>query len=63
MAHDVSDHLQLIESGEKDRLKQLLRRKLQECGWRDDIKERCRGEHIDIAVLRHMTNLTKLMHS
>jgi hypothetical protein len=34
---------QLIESGEKERLKQLLRRKLQECGWRDDIKERCRG--------------------
>lgn len=57
MAHNAYDHLQLIESGEKDRLKQLLRRKLQECGWRDDIKERCRGEHTDIAVLQYIIHL------
>lgn len=35
--------LQLIKSGERDRLKQLLREKLTECGWRDEIKQRCRG--------------------
>jgi len=35
---------QLIRSGERERLKQLLRDKLTECGWRDDIKQRCRGE-------------------
>jgi len=35
---------QLIKSGERDRLKALLREKLTECGWRDDIKQRCRGE-------------------
>ena len=34
---------QLIESGEKERLKQLLRRKLPGCGWRDDNKEPRRG--------------------
>ncbi len=38
-------HLQqLIQSGERERLKALLREKLTECGWRDDIKQRCRGE-------------------
>lgn len=36
--------LQLIHSGERERLKQLLRDKLTECGWRDEVKQRCRGE-------------------
>eukprot|EP00878_Enallax_costatus_P047446 GHUV01058156.1.p1 GENE.GHUV01058156.1~~GHUV01058156.1.p1 ORF type:complete len:134 (-),score=11.90 GHUV01058156.1:79-480(-) len=35
---------QLIKSGERDRLKQLLREKLTECGWRDEVKQRCRGK-------------------
>ena len=34
---------QLVRSGERERLKRLLREKLTECGWRDDIKQRCRG--------------------
>lgn len=37
--------LQLIESGERDRLKRLLREKLEQCGWRDHIKQLCKGEH------------------
>jgi len=32
----------LIETGEKDRLKDLLRTKLVECGWRDEMKTYCR---------------------
>lgn len=35
--------LQLVHSGERERLKQLLRDKLTECGWRDEVKQRCRG--------------------
>lgn len=34
--------LQLIESGEKERLKELLRERLIECGWRDELKAQCR---------------------
>ena len=33
----------LSESGEKTRLKALLREKLVECGWRDSLKDHCRG--------------------
>jgi enhancer of yellow 2 transcription factor len=36
--------VQLIESGERDRLKALLRDRLLECGWKDEIKQRCVGE-------------------
>jgi Transcription factor e(y)2 len=36
-------HVQLVKSGERERLKQLLRDKLTECGWRDEVKQRCRG--------------------
>ena len=32
----------LIETGEKDRLKELLRQKLIDSGWRDDLKEYCK---------------------
>jgi hypothetical protein len=34
--------VQLIESGEKERLKELLRERLIECGWRDEMKALCR---------------------
>mmetsp|Transcript_13045 Transcript_13045/g.35530 ORF Transcript_13045/g.35530 Transcript_13045/m.35530 type:complete len:110 (+) Transcript_13045:68-397(+) len=33
--------IQLHQSGERDRLKALLTRKLEDCGWKDDIKEKC----------------------
>lgn len=33
----------LIQSGEKERLKELLRHKLIECGWRDEMKLHCKG--------------------
>ncbi len=32
----------LVETGEKDRLKDMLREKLVQCGWRDELKEHCR---------------------
>ncbi|XP_038067927.1 transcription and mRNA export factor ENY2-like [Patiria miniata] len=32
----------LIETGEKERLKELLRNKLIECGWRDQLKAHCK---------------------
>mmetsp|Transcript_1949 Transcript_1949/g.4499 ORF Transcript_1949/g.4499 Transcript_1949/m.4499 type:complete len:168 (-) Transcript_1949:20-523(-) len=32
----------LVETGEKERLKELLRQKLIECGWRDELKEYCK---------------------
>jgi enhancer of yellow 2 transcription factor len=33
---------QLIESGEKERLMELLRERLVECGWKDEMKAHCR---------------------
>eukprot|EP01132_Coremiostelium_polycephalum_P002336 gene2336-2884_t len=35
-------HQKLIESGEKERLKILLKNKLVELGWRDEVKAYCR---------------------
>jgi len=32
----------LIETGEKENLKEMLRNKLIECGWRDDLREHCK---------------------
>ncbi|GAB6030403.1 Transcription and mRNA export factor eny2 [Chamberlinius hualienensis] len=32
----------LLESGEKERLKELLRSRLIECGWQDELKIRCK---------------------
>ncbi|KAE9035704.1 hypothetical protein PR003_g8608 [Phytophthora rubi] len=32
----------LVQSGEKERLKELLRLKLVECGWRDEMKLHCK---------------------
>ncbi|GMY13083.1 transcription and mRNA export factor ENY2 [Fagus crenata] len=34
---------QLIESGEKERLMELLRERLVECGWKDEMKAHCRA--------------------
>eukprot|EP00794_Sanderia_malayensis_P018631 gene18631-20513_t len=33
----------LTESGEKERLQEMLRLKLIECGWRDELKSYCRS--------------------
>jgi hypothetical protein len=32
----------LVESGEKEKLMELLRERLVECGWRDEMKALCR---------------------
>ncbi|KAJ0520413.1 putative transcription factor, enhancer of yellow 2, transcription factor EnY2 superfamily [Helianthus annuus] len=32
----------LIKSAEKERLKELLREMLNECGWKDEMKSLCR---------------------
>ncbi|GMP30088.1 hypothetical protein CsSME_00004914 [Camellia sinensis var. sinensis] len=34
---------QLIESGEKERLMELLRERLIDCGWKDEMKALCRA--------------------
>lgn len=32
----------LVETGEKDKLKEMLRERLVQCGWRDELKEFCK---------------------
>ena len=39
----LSINQKLTESGEKERLKELLRTKLIECGWRDELKAYSKG--------------------
>ncbi|XP_010680129.1 transcription and mRNA export factor ENY2 isoform X1 [Beta vulgaris subsp. vulgaris] len=36
-------NIKLIESGEKERLMNLLRERLIECGWKDEMKAICRA--------------------
>ncbi|XP_021727984.1 transcription and mRNA export factor SUS1 [Chenopodium quinoa] len=36
-------NIKLIESGEKERLMDLLRERLIECGWKDEMKAICRA--------------------
>ncbi|KAM5582003.1 transcription and mRNA export factor ENY2 [Rosa sericea] len=36
-------NIELIESGEKERLMELLRERLIECGWKDEMKAICRS--------------------
>ncbi|WOL03719.1 hypothetical protein Cni_G12439 [Canna indica] len=36
-------NIKLIESGEKEKLMELLRERLIECGWRDEMKALCRA--------------------
>ena len=38
---------QLVETGEREKLKELLRTRLTECGWRDQLKEQCRVRLFD----------------
>jgi len=35
-------NIKLVESGEKEKLMELLRERLVECGWRDEMKALCR---------------------
>ena len=44
----------LIETGERDRLKELLRTRLIECGWRDQLKAYCK-EVVKQKGLEHIT--------
>jgi len=44
----------LVESGEKDKLKELLRTRLIECGWRDQLKVHCK----DIVRQKGLENIT-----
>lgn len=38
----ASINQRLIETGERDRLKELLRTRLIECGWKDQLKAYCK---------------------
>lgn len=44
----------LVESGEKERLKELLRTRLIECGWQDQLKFHCK----DIIKKKGVENVT-----
>ena len=44
----------LVESGERERLKELLRTRLIECGWRDQLKAYCK-EIVKEKGLEHIT--------
>jgi len=44
----------LIETGERERLKELLRTRLIECGWRDQLKAYCK-EVVRQKGLEHIT--------
>ncbi|KAF6018782.1 ENY2 [Bugula neritina] len=44
----------LVESGESERLKDILRTRLIECGWRDELKAHCK-EIVKRKGLEHVT--------
>ncbi|OWF50131.1 transcription and mRNA export factor ENY2 [Mizuhopecten yessoensis] len=44
----------LVETGERERLKELLRTRLIECGWRDQLKAHCK-EVVKEKGLEHIT--------
>lgn len=44
----------LIETGERDRLKELLRNRLIACGWRDELKQYCK----EIVRQKGLENIT-----
>eukprot|EP01094_Clydonella_sp_ATCC50884_P024523 TRINITY_DN6167_c1_g1_i2.p1 TRINITY_DN6167_c1_g1~~TRINITY_DN6167_c1_g1_i2.p1 ORF type:complete len:114 (-),score=23.28 TRINITY_DN6167_c1_g1_i2:229-543(-) len=50
----ASVNSKLIETGEKDRLKEILRTRLEKCGWRAEMKTLCQ----DIIVKRGVENTT-----
>ncbi|CAF1396475.1 hypothetical protein I4U23_017434 [Adineta vaga] len=50
----ASLNAKLIESGERERMKQLLRQRLMEYGWRDQMKAYCK----DIVKQKGLENIT-----
>lgn len=44
----------LEENGERERLRELLRARLKECGWRDQLKDHCR----DVISKKGIGNVT-----
>merc|ERR1712193_5345 len=44
----------LVETGERERLKELLRTQLAECGWRDQLKQHCK-QVVKAKGLEHIT--------
>ena len=50
----TSINQQLVETGEREKLKELLRVRLSECGWRDQLKQHCK-EIIKQRGLEHVT--------
>jgi len=44
----------LVETGERERLKELLRTQLVECGWRDQLKQHCK-DVVKQKGLEHIT--------
>uniref|UniRef100_A0A8C9DYR9 ENY2 factor n=1 Tax=Phocoena sinus TaxID=42100 RepID=A0A8C9DYR9_PHOSS len=42
-AQRAATNQKLIETGERERLKELLRAKLIERGWKDQLKAHCKG--------------------
>ncbi|KAM7292738.1 putative transcription factor E(Y)2 [Ixodes scapularis] len=40
--HIITMDEKLVSSGERDRLKELLRTRLVECGWRDELRAHCK---------------------
>ncbi|KAL7232782.1 hypothetical protein ACSBR2_010736 [Camellia fascicularis] len=54
-------NIKLSESGEKERLMELLRERLMECGWKDEMKALCRafikkkgGDNVTVDDLVHV---------
>uniref|UniRef100_A0A670K3X7 ENY2 transcription and export complex 2 subunit n=1 Tax=Podarcis muralis TaxID=64176 RepID=A0A670K3X7_PODMU len=56
----ASINQKLIETGERERLKELLRAKLIECGWKDQLKAHCKGNCRLISGIVNV--LTELSH-
>jgi len=50
----ASINAKLIETGERERLKELLQQKLIECGWRDQVKSYCK----DVVKQKGLDNIT-----
>jgi len=46
--------MKLVESGEKEKLMELLRERLVECGWRDEMKALCRFGFSPIKLKFHL---------
>jgi len=50
----ASINQKLVETGESERLKEILRTRLIECGWRDELKAYCK-EIVKRKGLEHVT--------